>query len=112
GRTAVPVRTSIVGVTLGIAALTGALTFGASLTNLLETPRLYGVTWDLQVSSFNEGTDLARDGIPVLRRLRSVRAIGFGGLGIGLEIGGRQVGMVVMDAVDGDVRPPLVEGRY
>ncbi|MEX1008511.1 MAG: FtsX-like permease family protein [Acidimicrobiia bacterium] len=112
GRTAVPVRTSIAGVTLGIAALTGALTFGASLTNLLDTPRLYGVTWDLQVASFNEGTDLARDGIPVLRRDPDVRAIGFGGLGLGLEIGGRQVGMVAIDAVEGDVRPPLIEGRH
>jgi ABC-type lipoprotein release transport system permease subunit len=112
GRTAVPVRTSIAGVTLGIAALTGALTFGASLTNLLDTPRLYGVTWDLQVSSFNDGTDLARDGIPVLRRDPSVRAIGFGGGGLGIEIGGRQVGMIAIDAVEGDVRPPLVEGRH
>src|SRR5207249_7629568 len=49
GRTAVPVRTAVAGVTVGIAALAAALTFGSSLDHLLGTPRLYGVTWNLQL---------------------------------------------------------------
>ena len=46
GRTAVPVRSTIFGAALGLAALTMAFTFGAGLNNLLATPRLYGTTWD------------------------------------------------------------------
>ena len=49
GHTAVPVRTTIASVSVGIATLLAALTFGASLTHLLGTPSLYGVTWDVQV---------------------------------------------------------------
>ncbi|MGH9243299.1 MAG: hypothetical protein ACRD29_03080 [Acidimicrobiales bacterium] len=49
GRSAIPVHSTLGGVALGIAALTAALTFGASLDHLLDTPCLYGVTWDLEV---------------------------------------------------------------
>ena len=51
GRTAVPVRSTVASAVVGVAALTGALVFSASLGNLLATPRLYGVTWDAYVSS-------------------------------------------------------------
>ena len=49
GRTAVPVRTTIVAAALAVATLTTALTFGSSLDHLLDTPRLYGWSWDAQV---------------------------------------------------------------
>ena len=49
GRTAVPVRTTIVAAALAVATLTTALTFGSSLNHLLDTPRLYGWSWDAQV---------------------------------------------------------------
>jgi hypothetical protein len=55
GRTAVPVRSTIASAVVGVAALTGALLFSASLGHLLATPRLYGVTWDAYVSSVTEG---------------------------------------------------------
>ena len=46
GPRAVPVRASLIGVTVGIVALTAAVTFGASLERLLGTPRLYGWNFD------------------------------------------------------------------
>jgi ABC-type lipoprotein release transport system permease subunit len=51
GRTALPVRSTIASAVVGVAALTAALVFTASLSNLLATPRLYGVTWDAYVSN-------------------------------------------------------------
>ena len=51
GRTAVPVRSTVASAVVGVAALTGALVFSASLGHLLATPRLYGVTWDAFVSN-------------------------------------------------------------
>ena len=50
GRTAVPVRSAILGATLGAAALTASLVFAASLGHMLDTPRLAGFTWDAFVS--------------------------------------------------------------
>jgi hypothetical protein len=46
GTTAVPVRSTLVGVTTGILTVVAALTFSASLAHLLTTPRLQGMNWD------------------------------------------------------------------
>jgi hypothetical protein len=46
GRSAVPVRSAIVGAALAIVVLVGTLTFGSSLSTLVARPRLYGWNWD------------------------------------------------------------------
>lgn len=46
GKTAVPVRSTIVAVALGIAAVTASVTVGHSLTHLVSTPALTGFTYD------------------------------------------------------------------
>jgi hypothetical protein len=53
GPTALPVRSTIGGAVAGVAALSAAMVFSASLSHLLATPRLYGVAWDAVVSSSN-----------------------------------------------------------
>jgi hypothetical protein len=57
GRTTVPVRSTVASAVVGVAALTGALVFSASLGHLLATPRLYGVTWDAFVSNTQQRGD-------------------------------------------------------
>jgi ABC-type antimicrobial peptide transport system permease subunit len=47
GRHGVPTRTALAGVTVAVAAIVGALTFGLNLSRLVQTPRLYGQTWDI-----------------------------------------------------------------
>lgn len=49
GRSAVPMRAALVGTTLSVLAVTAAFTFGANLLHLVDTPRLYGQTWDAAV---------------------------------------------------------------
>ena len=51
GRTAVPVRTTILGAALAIASVAAAVTFAASLDHLVSTPRLYGWSWDVSVDT-------------------------------------------------------------
>jgi hypothetical protein len=51
GRTAVPVRTTILGAALAIATVVAALTFASSLDHLVSTPRLYGWDWDARVET-------------------------------------------------------------
>jgi putative ABC transport system permease protein len=51
GRTSVPVRSTVAGVALGLAALLAVLGFGSSLTHFVATPRLYGQDWDLTVKA-------------------------------------------------------------
>src|SRR5438270_8549405 len=47
GRTSVPVRSAMGGTALAIVAVVAALTFSANLVRLVDTPRLYGQTWDV-----------------------------------------------------------------
>jgi hypothetical protein len=47
----VPVRTTIVGAALAIATVVAALTFASSLDHLVSTPRLYGWSWDVRVTT-------------------------------------------------------------
>jgi len=46
GRTAVPVRSTMVGAVLAVVVLVATLTFGASLSNLISHPALYGWNFD------------------------------------------------------------------
>jgi ABC-type lipoprotein release transport system permease subunit len=45
GRTAVPVRSALVGTTVAVAAVVAAMVFGASFLGLVGTPHLYGQNW-------------------------------------------------------------------
>jgi ABC-type lipoprotein release transport system permease subunit len=54
GRTSVPVRTTIGAAAIGIAAVLAALTFGAGLSHLAATPRLYGWNWSTMIEPGGE----------------------------------------------------------
>ena len=49
GRGAVPVRSALLGTALSATAVAAAVTFGANLLHLVNTPRLYGQDWDVSV---------------------------------------------------------------
>lgn len=104
GATAVPVRTTLAGVTLGVLALTTAFTFGASLTHLFRTPRLYGWTWHAQLFA-QVPEDQAEK---VLRGDPRIEAFSAGDSGLQVRVGTRTTGAL---STDGSLVPPVVEGR-
>jgi len=111
GHGAVPVRTTLAGVALGVGALVGALTFGASLAHLLDSPRLYGQTWDLQLEDASDET-FAERGLSLLRDDPRVEAMGIGSAGSALlEVEGRRADAIALDPVEGDILPPMLAGR-
>jgi len=71
GRTAVPVRTTVLAAALAVATLTTALTFGSSLDHLLDTPHLYGWSWDAQIG----GRGFPEIGAPVAAGLEENPAV-------------------------------------
>jgi hypothetical protein len=50
GRTAVPVRSALVGTTVAVAAVVAAMVFGASFLALVGTPHLYGQNWPQELN--------------------------------------------------------------
>lgn len=110
GRSAVPVRTTLASVALAVTTMTTALAFGASLEHLLDTPRLYGLSWDLGLSNFGEAS-LDGEAAAVAAALPEVAAVSIGSTQIPAEISGRGVGLIALDPVKGRVLPPITRGR-
>ncbi len=109
GRTAVPVRTTIATVVIGIGALVASLSFGASLNRLVGTPRLYGVPWDVSIES--ESFDLGAHADDILD-IGGVEELSTGlGFDVTMLVGDEEVETVVLDPVTGSVAPPILEGR-
>jgi FtsX-like permease family len=108
GREAVPTASVFLCTVLGTAALAGGIVFGASLTHLLSTPRLYGVSYDFEISSDQLNVT------PVLHTLlrdRSVIAI-TGGVEGPLRIGGLTVYTMAGGSYKGPVLLTVTAGRY
>ena len=110
GRTALPVRSTIASAVVGVAALTAALVFSASLGNFLATPRLYGVTWDAYV------TNLRSDGVSAAVRSAAadpaVSAWAEGYSGAPLSVQGVGAGAIaLLPGHNGSLMPVLTQGR-
>ncbi len=111
GRTAVPVRSALVGTVLAIASVTAAATFSASLDRLARTPALYGWTWDVAagIGWFEFDTKKVVASLSADRRVAAAAGVAFGEV----RVQGRQVASIGIDPLRGDVFlfPTLLEGR-
>lgn len=109
GRTAVPVGSAVASATVGVAALSAAIVFGGSLTHLLASPVLYGVTWDVAVSS----TDSVNVGpvVAAARRDPQVAAWTTVRSGGPVQIGPAEADMLVLPASGSSFVPAPVTGR-
>lgn len=108
GRGNVPLRSAVVGTTVALAAITGAIVFGSSLDALISTPARYGQPWNVTMTSFGAPPkSLAK---MIAAHVGHVDAYAGGTFGEAI-IGGRLVPAVGIDRIRGDVFPSLLEGR-
>jgi hypothetical protein len=108
-RTAVPVRSAVLGTALALGAVVAALVFGASLAHVISDPRLAGWNWDVAVGNPHSG-DTSAQTIPKLRANASLAGFTATALGYG-DIDGRDVPVVGIQTLRGRVGPPLLDGR-
>jgi hypothetical protein len=80
GRTAVPVRSALVGSTVAVAAVVAAMVFGASFLGLVGTPHLYGQNWPQQLD-LQAGTVTGAMGKEVLAQVRGLTQYAGGNYG-------------------------------
>jgi ABC-type lipoprotein release transport system permease subunit len=118
GDRAVPVRTTVVGVIGALTALVTAVTFGASLDRLVNTPPLYGWTWDVVVGNPNNGDvespnmspEASQRMVDVLARDPGVAA--FAEMTDAFAtVRGRAVYVAALGNQHGAMFPPLLAGR-
>jgi hypothetical protein len=53
GRASVPVVTALLGTVVAVTALVATAIFGASLSNLVSTPALYGMNWQVDLTGLS-----------------------------------------------------------
>jgi len=107
GRTAVPVRSTIVGAVVGVVALATALVFGTSLTHLLRTPPLYGVRWDALVTT--GATDDVTSAVDLVDSDPRVADLSMGDAGFPLAIGRVRVDGMAVEQKKGRALGPVAE---
>jgi hypothetical protein len=110
----VVLRAVTAGVAGGVLAVAAALTFGASLDQLVNSPRQQGWNWDVLVGNRNTTSDPAGQIVP---RLAGDPLVGsYSALtvlqGGGFTVDGTAVANTfVFDPLKGAVFPPLLDGR-
>lgn len=110
GRAGGSARGALVGAALAVLAVTAAATFGASLVNLVSTPRLYGQDWDVALDlQFNTITPAQFRALAA--PVTGIAAWSFGDHGT-VRIGATEVPAIGLTPGHGLlVAPPLLAGH-
>jgi hypothetical protein len=108
GRTAVPVRSTVLGAALSVVIITAAVTFATSLGRLFDRPELYGWNWDAQL-----GDEFAGDLGEVATNLTENPAAAEVALATSarLQIGDLPVDTLGIEPRQGSIAPVVVAGR-
>jgi FtsX-like permease family len=111
GRSAVPVRSAILGAMLAITVVAGTFTFGSSLDTLVSRPSLYGWNWNyMLVSGFSGDEDLPQHEATKLLE-HDPYVSGISGMYFGaLKVDGQKV-PVLGGSPGSPVQPPLLSGH-
>ena len=109
GRTAVPVRSTLLAAIVGVAAVTATFTITESADHLADTPRLYGHNWDAVIGVGYESS--YPDAL--VTRLREDRSIAEFTVGTvdEIRVGGDATGVLAMESIRGALSPTVLEGR-
>src|SRR6202035_3390960 len=110
GRASVPVATALAGTALAVAALVSTAVFGASLSNLLSTPRLYGLGWQVDIGNltYPQAAHIVRG----LVANPDVAKVTYGVNGKFVDVNGTTVQAVVVSVGKGPMMFSLIDGRY
>jgi putative ABC transport system permease protein len=112
GRTPVPVGSALLGTVLAVTALSATAVFGASLTQLINSPALYGAPYDMNFANEGTGSGAVLTG-PLLHSLQRDPAIDRITLAAEVEmnVNGRHVRAVAVTAARGPALISGVDGR-
>jgi len=103
------VAVTVAGIATGLAVLVATVTFTGSLGQLIDSPGLAGLTWELGGRNAFDSVDLAdvlrtTDGDATVERVTGLDYLTG-------EANGQSVDMAVLEAAKGSPWPPLVAGR-
>jgi hypothetical protein len=109
GRTAVPVRSALVGAVAGVAGLVAALTFGAALGWAVTEPAAYGLTWDASLIGPRDSGGLEREASALAENddVRAVAALSV----LPIRLGGVPLQGYGLESFEGGSFVTVLDGR-
>ena len=110
GRAAVPARAAIAGIIAALAAVLAALVFTSSLSHVIGDPAVVGWDWDVTVGNPHSG-DVYQEAVPQLRADNFVSGFTATAMGDVVLDGSDDVTLVGLQALRGQVVPPVLAGR-
>jgi ABC-type antimicrobial peptide transport system permease subunit len=112
GRTAVPVRSALLGVIVGVLGVAAVLVFATNLDQLVATPARYGWEWTFRAAVTNNSSSAQQcnSSVTSLTKVRGVGAIAAVCYD-GIQLGGRPVIGWGFTPVRGSISPGIVAGR-
>jgi len=110
GRTTVPVSSALVGAVLAVAVLCGTAVFGASLTQLTDSPSLYGQDFDAWITTNGTGSLAQNEQLLAAVERPGIVAI-MAGVGETVTINGHVVDAVAGQSLRGPLLITAVDGR-
>ena len=88
GRTAIPVRSAVIGLSLTVAAMVAAFGFAASMDRFVHTPAYWGITGDFGTGSPFSGKAFQQQAVPVLERNAALSDLTIGNFQDSVYVGG------------------------
>jgi ABC-type lipoprotein release transport system permease subunit len=110
GPATVSARAALVAVAVGMAGITAVVTFAASLSQLVDTPRLHGWTFDFAVSGGEPDLAKLQDATRGLADDPRVEAVSWATVA-DIAVGNDGLEVYAFDRARGDVHPTILEGR-
>jgi hypothetical protein len=110
GRSAVPVRSALLGAALAVIVTVATVTFGASLHTLVSHPPLYGWNWSYEISAGSGDSVLPQQELPALLGADRDVAAWSGFYFSDLDIDGQYV-PVLGGTANAPVGPPVLSGH-
>jgi hypothetical protein len=113
GRTATPVRSALVGVAVAVLGVTAVAVFSGSLDHLVDSPRVYGVDWDVRATDANAQKDGPGFCAAVRTHLIDDAAIAAiaNACTLDVTVDGRAISAVGLTPLRGSLEPTVLDGR-
>ena len=117
GRTAIPVRSAVIGLVLASVALVASMTFASSLDHLTDTPELSGITFDTGAGNPFYPTPMRDVVEPLFTEDPGLENVTGGNFSNQVRVigpGGDQVSVTAwgLEPLKGEQHPPLSEGVW
>lgn len=109
-REGLPTRSTLVACTVSVAAVAAALTFGASVRSLIDTPSHYGWDTDLAVNSGGGYEYLDLEGAEAAAAISGIDGLTIAAFAP-IDVGGAEINSMGILPVEGRAQITVVEGR-